>query len=406
MDLSKKINKKAYTNEQKNAINNVSLQKNKNNVFGSFSYEKSKYPSDIDTAEYVNIFGSKLKAIEYTKYLFINLINKIKNNENIFLGDVKLGIDKVFDIPIGYLENGMIKDYNYDFLNEVFNEYYNNGFLTKEEYEEFKKYILPNQDITIEDFNVLNELLRNKIILRWNENEILQGYKKLLPNRIKTIDDALDDKSMFKIDVIFFIDNKYIEVSNFFIIIYNEDNKYYLLNLNKNADFVNEIQKEIEKLYYNNVFYNPLKMVKRMYSLCRYLGLDKYIKILNKLLIRDSFQLGQIKSQIDTLIYILENVKNAPIENIKKQIDNFKSIISRINLNLNKDKIYNIIDFILKNNDINLIIDNLNQIKDMIKPVIYQDIINFLKKYKMIPLDRYYFLPKIMKYNYNNTTYY
>lgn len=407
---TKLISPKAYTKQQKKAISEVALDNN-NEPFGSATYQIQKYPSDLDTHEVIEIKGTRDDAVKFMKKKFLELVDRVYKNKDCFVGETKVGKDDIFEkLNYGYLENGYIRKYDYKKVLNQINFLYDNKIINDNTYKEFIELLKPNDIINVDDFDKLAEYVRNKITLRWNYDDVKRGFKLLDNDRKITLDKAINDEIMFKIDIQCPIGEKYIEISNFFICIYNdENNNYYYLNLPSNytESFGIGMREEIEDLFFNKQFFNPLKMVKRMFSLSRFEGNEKMVNKLKDLVISEAILLGQIKSEIDTITLVLDNAKGKPpINFFKNQIDNFKPRISHIvNINIDKDKLYNLIDEIYKEKSIDKIKSKLKEIKEHIVLLSYDYLIKELKKKDMIPLDPY-FLPEKMKYNYSDFKYY
>lgn len=395
----------SFTIPQKKAIKLLANKEKEIIPFGSFMLRAQKYPADIDLAEEIKICKSKEDTIKEMKKIIDKIIKRIKNQRGIYLGDVKIGLDKVFmNINIGKLKNGEIYDYNYNYLINKIEELYDKNYITEEEYDELEELI--KEKPKVEDINKLSEYIRNKYILRWKENELIRGYKILPPNRKVTIKKALEDKTMIKIDIWIPIYGRYIEATNFYILEYLKNGECIILNLPENyLETIEEnLKYEVEKLYYNNVFFKPFKLVKRMFAMGR-LKNDK--RILNKLfpiISSDASLLSQINSEIEVIISILEKIKRPPYATLEKQIDNFKNRISNITeIKINEEAIDEDIDYIVEHighykNDI--IIEKLKKIKKYFTKKINEYTMNYLRKVKLIPPPRDY-LPKELKYKYN-----
>src|SRR5690606_11974822 len=118
---------------------------------------------------------------------------------------------------------------------------------------------------------LLNFIFRERKIIRWNESDLLKKYK-ILPGNLKIkLNEALQYQTFVKLDVIAFINNKFIELTNFFILMYEKDGILHPINLSYNFYDDNEkikiyekqITEDIEKLYFSDMYFNPFKAAKR-----------------------------------------------------------------------------------------------------------------------------------------------
>ena len=301
--------------------------------YGSESFRTIKYPSDIDLKQDIKYpTKDKDEAIKEFYSEFLILIKSIKNNDEGYLGDVKIGFNHVFDsINIGTLHDGTITGFDMNKVLSQMEHLYKNKFVDKIEYLKIKKLIKPY--MTIADYDELSEELRNLHIIRWTREELIREYKILPPNRKYTLFEALHDETMVKIDVYQLYNGKYVEYSNFFILFYEESRgQYTLINLPANYFDIIEIslQKEIEKFMFSTNFLKPFKGIKRMFSLARILNDQKILEKLLPLLNGDCGLLYQIISEFDLIATMLENITNPPVKKLMIQLDALKYKLTNI----------------------------------------------------------------------------
>lgn len=363
-------------------------------IFGSASYKMQLYPGDVDANETVNRLSSKKDIINFMTKKLQFIIFKIINTPGYYISEVKAGVDDVFDkLNIGKIEyspsGNRVIGYNPKALEKDFYSLYENGYLTKHEIKEFLN-LLTKSSFNISDFEEFQNLVRNKVILRWSPQEILKGYKRLPGNRLKSLYDALFDKTMVKIDMLAPINGKYIEVTNFFVLQYVDENGD-VHNVNLPDDFANDIvnnlKNEVRKLYFSSLFFNPLKMSKRMWSMAR---LQKDMAMVNKLtpLLRsDASLMAQINSELETIILLFENFSNLPIKMLFNQLNGLKYRLSNlIEIDINEDQIFKKIDQITNGDlDVKTIIKHLKEIKTELKQKMINYTIIYLKSKGIFP---------------------
>lgn len=315
-----------------NKMFNVSTNQGTIWRYGSESFKVIKYPSDVDFKEDIK-FTTRSRDVAIDQFLdqFIKLIKTIKSKKGIYLGDVKLGLDHMFDsIDIGALHNGTITGFDMDKVKLQLKQLYAKKMIVNSEYDHILKLVKPY--MTLADYDELMEELRNLHVIRWTEDEILRGYKLLPGDRKYTLREALHDKTMVKIDVFQMYNGKYIEFSNFFILFYEETkNNYTLINLPVNYFDLIEVSlsREIEKFMFSTNFFKPFKSIKRMFSLARIYKDENILSKILPLLNGDCGLLYQIISDFNTIIDMLP-LKNAPLKQLMEQLDKVKYRLANI----------------------------------------------------------------------------
>jgi len=390
-----------YSNDQKEAIDFLKI---KSAVpYGSFKLRASKYPSDIDVLEEIGYYNTKEEAVKKFKKEFVKIVKKIYKHPKYYIGDIKCGMDEVYNnINIGYLLNGYVKDFDYDRLLNLFETLYKNKYLEKEEIDEIKKllYEIKNNN-NVKAYDELEEFIRKKATLRWSYEDIVKGYLILAPNRKKTLLDAIDDISITKIDMFAPVDGIYTETTMFYLLGMIKNKKIVFINQPYNfwEVRVEGLKDEIEKMFYNHVFYNPLKGSKRVFAYARLTGDKKMVKIISPLLSSEAVLLGKIKSDLELLVNMIRYVNQPPYEILYKQLDMLKPKIGHMIEFKNMDIQNKINEILKKKYKGEKFIDNVKQIQEMIKERIYPYIIKYLKKNNIYPIPLKY-LPDQLKYNY------
>lgn len=388
--------KESYNFDTVKAVHLMAIDPEIQFIFGSASYRMQLYPGDIDANETVNKNMNKQDIIQLVSNKLQKIVFDIINTPGYYISEVKAGYDDVFNqIHIGKIVYSPSKNYvigfNPTLLSSDFNRLFKNGYLTKLEYQQFDEILQSNSsNIPVPAFEQLYHLLREKTILRWSPKEILKGYKRLPGNRFKSLYDSLFDKTMVKIDMLAPVNNRYIEVTNFFILQYVDENgKSHNINLpgDFDDDIVTNLKNEVRKLYFSSLFFNPLKMSKRMWSMAR---LQKDMNVVNKLtpLLRsDASMLGQINSELETIMLLFEKFEDLPIKFLFNQINNFKSRLSNlIEIQINEDDIFAQIDDITSGKlDAQHIVKSLKDIKTQLKKHMIEYSAKYLKKVGLFP---------------------
>lgn len=284
------------------------------------------------------------------------------------------------------------KKFDYDFTKEELSIF--NAMSFKRDYKilgsnSIKNFLYPNdydlyEKINIKNFtsnikNVIEKLINMKNVyigdikigeydneaLRWKPKNILDGQLNFNNNTFSLLE-ASKLNGVKKLDVISYIDNVYKEFS----IIY-DDGK--LQNNNLEDDI------------YKYLFDNPMKSIKRILSLEIERKTNK--KLINKIINfvnSDSGILYNVITDINTLIYIIENINNFNKNKIMVEIDNFKNTLSRITEKtflIKQKKIIKLINSIekIKVLDNEYYFNNLHKIKEILQRILNRNCHKFLK---------------------------
>ena len=202
----KPINYGIETNE---IIKMLSFNYKNVEVMGSSAIKATLYPSDFDLYEVV-----KVKNLEDLENKFQDKILKIVQSKNIYLGDVKIGVFPEYEIlkdNIYFKNNRLIGYHPQQIKKDIKNKLY---FLPKQEKQELLKLIKAKP--TPDELDIIKDKLRYHI-LRWTPEEILKGLKLISKikgsRRLVDILDAFKSDGLFKVDVVAFTRNKFIDFS-------------------------------------------------------------------------------------------------------------------------------------------------------------------------------------------------
>lgn len=314
--------------------------------YGSVSYMISRYPGDIDLNEIDDIRGSKKKAINELAKNVKRVADEISSSRIHYLVEFKAGKDNIYDIHIGDLNNGIFT-INRDLLqsSEIL---YESKLLTEDEIITIK-FIYEKTPKTQQDYDILHNLFRERQILRWSIKEIDKGFKILPPifegkkkkQRKISLPEALEMQGHIKIDEIVYINNEFIEVTNFVFLGYiDNDGKVIDINVDRSDYFKSRIEGlkwSLEEVCYNYYKYSPFKAAKRIYAIARAEFLENgngsYIQYVNKILPLLESNVGilyQCKSQLEAIIRVFDTFKRFPVVSVNRQLQNIKYRIGNI----------------------------------------------------------------------------
>jgi len=185
-----------------------------------------------------------------------------------------------------------------------------------------------NENIWITDFKVGED--ESGEPLRWSYDNILKN-----DNKGYTFQDALNQKSTIKLDITFYLDGKFIEIT---------DNYFFNINGYKTFTYLSkEQQKEnlIEKFYEyvdKNAYMKALKRLRSLTTLSpQQQGLES--------LLQDFFNspiglLYSLWSEISVIIQLIELDKQLPLNKVFSSLERIKEILSFYNIKNNLGTVY------------------------------------------------------------------
>lgn len=185
--------------------------------------------------------------------------------------EFKAGYDFRYKIYTGVM-NHNVQDYNPDLIRRDVANLYHADLLTCEEWNHLNSLIKDNP--VINDIIALNEVLRGYWVLRWTAEEILQGYKLLRGNYKMYLDVALSQGTIVKLDTISYVDGRFVEVTNFFLITLLDKMGTRSVLSEELKDYEQSLLMDIYKYYETS----PLKSIKRLWM---YLAFKRRICDLN-----------------------------------------------------------------------------------------------------------------------------
>lgn len=370
-------NPDSLSSETRSIIDLITLQENINPV-GSQKYKIHKYPSDIDIFEtYRSCCDVYTATIDIAERLR-KMGTEIKKNNKVYFGDFKAGLDDRYDIDIGeinYLDH-TVKNYNKKQVIKNLIGLYNKKLLTDVEYSEIITLI--NLPFSFDNYEKIKNIIKNKKTVRWTLDELIIGSKKLTGNVDLSLEEALTQKSIVKIDVWAMVQgNRYTEITSFFLFIYADKNgQEHILNMEL-GDVIDSLLQDV--VYYSSDEHKKsMKLAKRMWQLAMYLHYDELLQKLTPLFQSDIGILNQIAGDIEVLMLMLNKLPNPPMDSIIKEIDEFKGRLGSYQLTKLDDKlIFMLIDDIVgmyrsykSKIDKSLVIKNLTYIQNYLLAIV------------------------------------
>lgn len=355
------------------------------NIVGSFKYIVHEYPADIDMFESYKGCCSLEKVSKEIAEKFKEMANRIKSKSDIYLGDFKAGIDHRYYINIGKNTNNKLHFYNPETIRKSILELKEKKLYSEEEANELLLKVIEHP--TIQEYNELDNLLQKRYTIRWTIDELFTGVK-VLPLDIKiTLEEAVSQKGVVKIDIWVYLNNRYIEMTNWYMLTY-EDSSGKVHNLSvKPEKYENSILKDLK--HYNDPVVNKyMKLAKRLWLYAVLKNNKKLMFALYPLFSSGAAKMYQILGEIETIHNILEKIKKPAMPTIIANIEDWKTRLGTILLDtLPLNIAYNI------NKKIDYIIEHKNK-KEVIL-VYLDDISEKLNEYVNRYVKKYFLRKKI-----------
>ena len=406
MEYTTKKLESSYSRLINEAIRLISYNPKKIKIYGSGSLKSFLFAGDIDLYETINI---KAKTEEEASKKFVkilqNINNKIGNHNISIVTDIKAGLftsyAKVLD-NLGYIKNGKIIGYNPEKIRKLIEENYprreikENVFVNIGHVPSVKQMLeLVKNKPTMTQFLELQEQVRLDATIRWNQTEIDRGWQEWI-HKIGTPQQKAEkfymwkaiikNKAPIKIDMLFPISDRLIEVTNFFIFnwIDTSGRKHIINNYTETKkDFIQSLKDQVNKLI-NLKKVNYLKALKRVATIMRlskdYKGLDKIMPILES----NCGLLYQIIGDMKALILYLQIGVSFDQIYIFNEIDIFRSRLANIyEFDFKEELIDSQIKDILNHRFTQpYIIKKLNNIVDILSEVLNKETMKNLRNIK------------------------
>ena len=189
--------------------------------------------------------------------------------------------------------------------------------------------------------------------VRWDYDEIMNGYKMIDTIKINLFDTFQLANNKIKIDLIAFINDKFVEFSCNYYFHYGDGD----VNV---EEIYRSLLLDVKKYYHAAKF---MKMLKRLlsYRLVRNESVDDIIKFLNS----QAGFLYQLQHQLDVILFVIEEDVNVDVKYINQSIQKLLNIIpAKYKKSINKKAEW---------------VDVLNKIKNALHDDINLLVISFLE---------------------------
>jgi len=315
-----------YASDVVSVIKAMSFQ-GKAKIVGSMSLKSQQYAGDYDMIEEVKApYASASAAANAYAARLQQIVSNLITLPTVYIGDIKAGIVPEWLIvpdDVGIYDNKLV-GYTPELYRQRLHSLHSSKVLSDSELDE--ALALVKDKPTVEEFMVMKKELRFHIV-RWTPTEIKRG-SKTLRGRTFTLQDAIQSPAIVKLDVVAFVqNNRFTDFSIIYLFYYTKGGKTLALNKLPTMDEKWLIQQDI--LYYMSVG-NYFKVSKRLFSLAKQFKDTKTLTKLNSLLNSDLGRLYLFISDIGTLLFLLENESELPVEKIRYEIDQFRARLGTI----------------------------------------------------------------------------
>ena len=156
-----------------------------------------------------------------------------------------------------YVSNSLIKSKMRDFRDA--------NLISNDEYKKVLK-LVKSKLSPYTFYELEHKYLREWCVVRWSLDEMIKGEKKIRGGKVLTLAEAITHDTIVKIDIWSKVDERYIEVTNFFLLV-AKDRKGKETVINEELkDRMGNLDKDIKK-YSSTTFRNSLKLAKSISSI-------------------------------------------------------------------------------------------------------------------------------------------
>ena len=280
-----------YASDALTIIDAMTFPNGKNTLVGSMSIRSQQYAGDYDLTEVVKTNGSLESALDGLASDFKQIVKKIQNLPDVYLGDIKSGsVEEWRVLP----KQGWDAEKSRAKVDSLLRE----KIITESEAKEAHALLQDTSDVG----KLLAEASIKFHIIRWTPAQILAGNQTLRDGRTFTLQEAFTSPTITKVDAIGLVQkNRYTDFS----IIYEFKHKGKTLN----PDFFNVEQSLKDSILFYKHQGNHFKVLKRQFAIAKLKKDYKTMTQLQPILNGDLGRIYQILSDVGTLILLLEEAK-------------------------------------------------------------------------------------------------
>jgi hypothetical protein len=316
--LVKKTYPHGFPEDVVKTLKNMSFTDGKTiKLMGTMPLRSQLYAGDYDAFEYVDMDGDREKAVHNIVEKFKSIVRNTLKQDKTYIADIKCGsVDDWIVVD---------EDYDHEVSLKKLKELYRNKIITIKEYLTEKKLLKPVSELKrLEVLYVRHEIRHN--IIRWKPSEILKGFKILVDGRKFTLEEAVQSRTMTKMDVVSWVQNNRFTDFSCIYVFRNNGN---ILNVPLDPNAETSIR---DNMYVLKSQGNYFKMAKRLFALAKIQKKRRIIENLAPLFNSDAGRMYHVYGDIGTIESLLENNEEVPYSALKLEIDQFKGRLSNVGL--------------------------------------------------------------------------
>jgi len=402
VDILAKKSESSYTNKVNEIIETISYNTENSKAVGSFSFKNvGKYSADVDIFENFHVFAkNELHACKQIAAQIKQVIKQVKEKKDFWFSEFKAGIDERFKIgALGKLEDGKVVGFNKKQAIAHLVKLVDENLIDQE--IGFELISLVKQPMTSEIYEQIDKIIREFYVLRWKQDEVLKGKKKLVGNKFMSLVDAISYKSIVKLDCITYMQSRFIECTNVMILTWvDKKGDIHYLNIvgdNLAAYLTKGMKMETKKISDpKSAHFSPMKLSKRIFAQAALKKDKAVVEKLIPLLTSDLALLYQVRADAEVIINMLTKLNSKLIKQLSPEIltelDEFRSRLAGVNLPIYDNAAVDdtISDIVLqgKNNNKQALIDKLNNLCEYITEILKTNVPKYLKKVGLFPVPK------------------
>jgi len=215
--------------------------------------------------------------------------------------------------------------------------------------------------------------------LHWTIQQIIDGKNNEL-----TLYNACTIKDVIKLDIIAPYDERYLEMSTFFIL--KSQTEYINVESNYFENFRKSLLTDIAHYQESK----PFKAIKRVWSLARLTSDNKTLETLHELIKSNIALIAQVNSDIETIVLLIEHSSKYDLNFVLDELDGFRERLSTIldipidfeKLNLMIDNVKLLFKFGSTTESEKIIIEALNRLHNYLLKITNKETLEYLTSIK------------------------
>ena len=296
-------------------------------IVGSFKYIVHEYPADIDLFETYHTCCNTVEAARDVTAKIKNIFKKIKNDKNTYLGDFKAGYDERYKIDIGCIKGSKLSGYNPFKIRSKITSIHEYKLLSNEDMRKWLNKVIDSPSVS--EYRDLEQAIRSKYVVRWTLDDVLKGYVTLPFGKIFKLEDAIASKSIVKIDIWRCLNNRYVEITNWYMITYKDADGSTKYLTSKPGDYEGSLMKDIEH-YQSEQTQKYMKLAKRLWNYAVLKKNKTLMSTLYPLFSSGASKMYQILGELETIQKILLKISKPHMDLIIANIEDWKTRIGTI----------------------------------------------------------------------------